>query len=133
MTGEGQQPMTLPSDVSSHVSRFDRFAGAVTAVVSRAAFFAAAVALVVIWLPSYWLFRDVNTWQLIINTATTIGTWLLVALLQNSQTRADQATQHKLNAVAGALADFMAADRNVDPGAIRELRRAVGLEHRESS
>lgn len=124
--------MTLPSDVSSHVGRFDRFASAVTAVVSRAAFFAFAVLLVVVWAPSYWLFGTVDTWQLVINTATTIGTWLLVALLQNSQTRADQATQHKLNAVASALAGLM-EDQDVDPRLVRELRRAVGLEQRESS
>jgi hypothetical protein len=57
----------------------------------------------------------VNTSQLIINTITTIITFLLVALLQNSQTRSDQALQQKLNAIAD------------------DLRAAVGLENRESA
>jgi len=90
----------------------------------------------VVWVPSYFVFRDVNTWQLIINTATTIVTFLLVALLQNTQTRSDEALQQKLNAMADALADLMSAIGEDKP-ALREdlveLRQAVGLEDRESS
>ncbi len=66
---------------------FDRFAEAASRLVSQPGFFAACVAMVVLWMPSYFLFRDVDTWQLIINTSTTILTQLLVALLQNSQQR----------------------------------------------
>jgi len=58
------------------------------------------VLLVVMWAPSYLLLPDVDTWQLIINTVTTIVTFLLVALLQNTQKRADEAIQHKLNTIA---------------------------------
>ena len=62
----------------------------------------------------------------------------MVALLQNTQTRNDQATQHKLNAIADALADLMerTSDRYNDNELrtdIRELREAVGLETREST
>lgn len=124
----------LPSDVTPHVGWFDRFAGAAAGFVSRAWFFAACVLMVVLWAPSYFLLRDVNLWQLIINTATTIVTFLLVALLQNVQDRENKATQHKLNAIADALADLMLA--NPDDGMDRhvgELRAAVGLEQRESS
>jgi low affinity Fe/Cu permease len=77
-----------------------------------------------------------DTWQLIINTATTIVTFLMVALLQNSQTRSDSAVQDKLNAVAAALAQLMEAhsgDSEQLRDATRELREAVGLEDRESS
>lgn len=49
---------------------------------------------------------NIDTWHLIINTATTIVTFLLVALLQNTQKRADDALQQKLNALADALADL---------------------------
>jgi hypothetical protein len=66
---------------------------------------------VIIWLPSYFAFSNVNTWQLIINTVTTIVTFLLVALLQNSQKRSDEAVQDKLNAIADGLADVLAAQR----------------------
>src|SRR4051812_15041566 len=90
----------MPSDVGERVGLFDRFAGTASNFVSRAPFFVLCVVLVVVWAPSYVIFRDVDTWQLIINTATTIVTFLLVALLQNSQSRSDQATQGKLNALA---------------------------------
>src|SRR5947209_9141123 len=123
-----------PSDVSDHVSLFDRFADHASRVVSRAPFFAFCVLLVVVWLPSYFAFSNVDTWQLIINTVTTIVTFLLVALLQNSQTRADQALQQKLNAIAEGLAELMAADKAKGLGhEIKELRAAVGLEERESA
>jgi len=59
-------------------------------------------------LPSYFLLGKLNTWQLIINTLTTIVTFLLVALPQNAQKRVDDAVQHKLNAIADGLANLMA-------------------------
>jgi low affinity Fe/Cu permease len=126
----------MPSDVTSKLSLFDRFASAADRVVSGAWFFAFCVVLVVGWLPSFFLFGDINTWQLIINTVTTIVTFLLVALLQNTQTRADEAVQHKLNAIADALADLMERVADERPELRRdykELRAAVGLEDRESS
>jgi low affinity Fe/Cu permease len=119
--------MTMPSSGRSRPGLFDRFADAVSRFVSRAWFFAGCVALVVIWAPSILIIHTVDTWQLIINTATTIVTFLLVALIQNTQTRADAAIQQKLNALAQALAGL------VDDGTARELRQAVGLEERESS
>ena len=123
-----------PSDVSDHVSLFDRFADHASRVVSRAPFFAFCVLLVVVWLPSYFAFGSIDTWQLVINTVTTIVTFLLVALLQNSQTRADQALQQKLNAIAEGLAELMAASKGKGLGdEIDELRAAVGLEQRESA
>lgn len=122
----------MPSEVSGDLGVFDRLADRASGVVSRAPFFAACVLAVVIWAPSYVLIGDLDTWQLVINTGTTIVTFLLVALLQNSQYRNDRATQHKLNAIAEALADLMDhwedLDRDQD-----ELRAAVGLEARESS
>jgi len=129
----------MPSDVRGRVSFFDRFAGAASAFVSRAWFFALCLLLILVWVPSYFVVGSVDTWQLIINTATTIVTFLLVALLQNSQRRSDEATQHKLNALADALADLMeslAKDHPAAPDIRRdlvELRNAVGLEARESA
>lgn len=113
---------------------FDRFASTVAERVSRAWFFVMCVLLVVVWAPSV-VFLDIDTWQLVINTLTTIITFLLVALLQNTQTRADQALQTKLNAIADALADLM---RSAGPDSRlqqdrKELLDAVGLEDRVSS
>ena len=61
-----------------------------------------------------------------------------MALLQNSQTREDQATQHKLNAIADGLADLMERFEQLYPEVdlaqdIAELKKAVGLEDRETT
>lgn len=124
----------MGQQTSERPSPFDRFASKVSTWVSKAWFFVACVLLVVIWAPSIALL-EVDTWQLIINTVTTIITFLLVALLQNTQTRSDNAIHAKLNAIADGLADLMNANGS-DPqlaGARRELLSAVGLEDRESS
>lgn len=134
-----QSQSDLPSGVTAKVSFFDRFAEKASMFVSRAWFFAMCVLLIIVWAPSYFLVSSLDTWQLIINTATTIITFLLVALLQNTQRRSDEATQHKLNAMAGALANLMEslADGHPKEQTLRtdltELRDAVGLEHRESA
>ena len=99
-------PAEMPSDVAGDMTVFDRFAGAASMVVSRAPFFAFCLLLIIVWAPTL-VFLKFDTWQLIINTVTTIITFLMVALLQNTQTRNDLATQHKLNAIADALADLM--------------------------
>lgn len=122
--------MSMPSDVDSRVGWFDRFATLSSSMVSRAWFFAACVLLIVVWLPSYFVFQNVDTWQLAVNSPTTVITFLLVALLQNTQSRADAAVQRKLNAIADALADLMEHEH---PRDAHELRAAVGLEERESS
>jgi low affinity Fe/Cu permease len=125
-----------PSDVTPHLSVFDRFASWASRLVSGAWFFLLCVLLVVLWAPSYFVLRSVDTWQLIINTVTTIVTFLLVALLQNTQTRSDEALQDKLNEIADALADLMGELADDRPELRRhraELRAAVGLEDRESS
>jgi low affinity Fe/Cu permease len=112
--------------------RFDRFAEASSDFVSKTSFFAACVLLIVIWVPSYFVLRNVDTWQLVINTATTIVTFLLVALLQNTSRRSDRALHSKLDALADGLADLMeyevrgdAADLEHD---VEDLKKAVGLE-----
>jgi uncharacterized membrane protein len=129
-------PVRRPSEVTDDLSVFDRFASATSKIAAGAWFFALCVLLVVIWAPSYFLFRSVDTWQLIINTVTTIVTFLLVALLQNTQMRSDEAVQDKLNEIADGLADLMESLADERPQLRRdcdELRAAVGLERRESS
>ena len=111
---------------------FDRFAEAASEFASHAVFFLGCVLLVVVWAPSYFIFRDLNTWQLIINTATTIVTFLLVALLQNSQRRSDEAVHKKLDALADGLADLMEHVSSEDDELRRDmadLRDTVGVEH----
>jgi low affinity Fe/Cu permease len=142
-----ESPVELPSQVSSDVGLFDRFSGWAAGLVSRAPFFAFCLLLVLVWLIQGAIIVTVNrsfsrfldaTYQLEINTTTTIITFLMVALLQNSQTRESQATQHKLNAIADGVADLMEhlSDRHDDDELkrdVEELRCAVGLEAREST
>jgi hypothetical protein len=118
-------------------SLFDRFAGWSAGFVSKAPFFAFCVLLVVVWAPSYFLVGKFDTYQLIINTPTTIITFLLVALLQNTQRRSEQVVQKKLDAIADGLSDLMEhfagdgsdrAAREDLSGDIEDLRAAVGLE-----
>ena len=128
----------MPSDVSSRVGFFDRFAGVASDILGRALFFTFCVVLVVVWAPTIFLLHNIDTWQLIINTVTTIITFLMVALLQNSQTRNDHALQHKLNAIAKGLADLMKyeAERTGTKELaqdVRELVDAVGIEEHEST
>jgi low affinity Fe/Cu permease len=59
--------------------------------------FVSAVALIILWAMSAPLFNDIDTWQLIINTATTIVTFLMVFLIQNTQNRDTGAMQAKLD------------------------------------
>lgn len=130
------KPVTMPSKVDGKLSVFDKFATATSDFTSRAAFFVACVLIVVVWAPSFLVLQNIDTWQLIINTITTIVTFLLVALLQNTQKRSDDAVQQKLNAIADGLADLMEElsrqhpDLGVD---MAELRAAVGIEEREGA
>jgi phosphoglycerol transferase MdoB-like AlkP superfamily enzyme len=124
----GSQQKPRPSSV------FDHFAEAASEFASHAVFFIACTLLVVLWLPSYFIVGNLNTWQLIINTLTTIITFLLVALLQNSQRRSERALHAKLDALDRGLADLMSRlgdsrDGNGDLATdIKDLRAAVGAE-----
>lgn len=63
----------------------------------RPATFLAAVLVVIVWAASGPVFRWSDTWQLVINTGTTIVTFLMVFVIQSTQTRDTQALQLKLN------------------------------------
>ncbi|MQM26274.1 hypothetical protein GFD30_11940 [Glycomyces sp. NEAU-7082] len=125
----------MPSDVSPRVGRFDRLSSRAAKFTGRPGYFVFCALLVLAWAPTVIWFEKL-TWHLIIHTVTTIITFLMVALLQNSETRNDAALQHKLNAVADALADILdrlPADDDEEAARRRhELHRAVGLEDDES-
>ncbi len=126
----------MPSDDSSELSLFDRFATNTGAWVSKPWFFAICVLVVIVWVPNIFFVPTIDTWQLVINTVTTIVTFLLVALLQNTQSRSDRALQHKLNAIADALWDLMGELGEEHPDLRHhrdELADAVGLEQRMGS
>src|ERR1700755_1604386 len=76
---------------------FARFARWVERQVGRSSTFVLAIAVVVIWAVSGPAFGWSDTWQLVINTGTTIVTFLMVFVIQNTQSRDTQAMQLKLD------------------------------------
>ena len=76
---------------------FGRFAKKASGYAGRPPTFVLAIMLIVIWAASGPLFGFSDTWQLIVNTTTTIVTFLMVFLIQNSQNRDTEALQIKLD------------------------------------
>src|ERR1700747_3488417 len=76
---------------------FARCARWVERQVGRSSTFVLAIAVIVAWAASGPLFGWSDTWQLVINTGTTIVTFLMVFVIQNTQTRDTQAMQLKLD------------------------------------
>ena len=76
---------------------FIRLARAASRFTGRSLSFVLALVVVVAWLASGPLFDYSDTWQLVINTATTIITFLMVFLIQNTQNRDTEAMQIKLD------------------------------------
>lgn len=76
---------------------FSSFATAVADLSGKPVTFVLAVALVLVWAVSGPFFGYSETWQLVINTSTTIITFLMVFVLQNSQNRDSKALQAKLD------------------------------------
>ena len=78
-------------------NRYSRFAKAASRFSGRPRVFALAAALIAVWLVTGPLFGFSDTWQLVINTGTTIITFLMVFLIQNTQNRDTEAIQVKLD------------------------------------
>ncbi len=76
---------------------YTRFAKAASHFCGRPRVFSLAVGIIVVWLITGPLFGFSDTWQLVINTGTTIITFLMVFLIQNTQNRDTQAIQLKLD------------------------------------
>jgi low affinity Fe/Cu permease len=76
---------------------FNRFAAATSKAMGSAYAFAVAITSIIAWLVTGPAFHYSDTWQLIINTSTTIVTFLMVFLIQNTQNRDALAIQLKLD------------------------------------
>jgi low affinity Fe/Cu permease len=92
-------PQTTESQVhaSDELSWFARAANAISHAAGRPVAFIASIVIVVAWAASGPVFHYSDTWQLVINTGTTIITFLMVFLIQNSQNRDGAALQAKLD------------------------------------
>jgi low affinity Fe/Cu permease len=128
--------MAPRGDPEQPSNRFDRFAETVSQFVSKGWFFTAAVIVVLLWFPTLLLIPSIDTWQLVINTLTSVLAFLLIALLQNSERRYDEALHRKIDTIAAGLADVMERieEREGDDGKLRErvesLRDSIELEQR---
>ena len=86
-----------------HDTWFGRFAKHGARWTGRPVAFGVAVTIVLIWAVTGPLFRFSDTWQLVINTGTTIITFLMVFLIQNTQNRDTMALQIKLDELIRVL------------------------------
>jgi low affinity Fe/Cu permease len=82
---------------------FRRFSHRASLLVGSSWAFVTAVLIIVVWAVSGPLFRFSDTWQLIINTSTTIVTFLMVFLIQNTQNRDSTVLQLKLDELLRAV------------------------------
>jgi low affinity Fe/Cu permease len=81
----------------------ERFSGAVTEWTGSTAAFLLALGAVLLWLVTGPLFHFSDTWQLVINTATTVLTFLMVFLIQRAQNKSAKAMALKLNELIAAV------------------------------
>jgi low affinity Fe/Cu permease len=103
--------------------RFNRLATRLTTAVGSPLVLASAVALIVLWAASGPFFGFSETWQLVINTATTIITFLMVFVIQASQNRDSKAIHLKLDEVIRAHRNARNEMIGTETSSETELRR----------
>ena len=91
------------SKPANQVSAFTRFAKWAARATGRPGTFIGAAAIIVLWALTGPIFDFSDTWQLVINTGTTIITFLMVFLIQNTQNRDTEAMQIKLDELIRAV------------------------------
>lgn len=84
-------------------SRFERFSERVTRITGSTPAFTAALAIILMWAVLGPVFHYSDTWQLVINTGTTIVTFLMVFLIQRTQNKDALAIHLKLNELVAAI------------------------------
>jgi len=114
-----------------HPNWFSHFASWTASASGRPHTFAIACLIIIVWAVTGPLFAFSDTWQLVINTGTTIVTFLMVFLIQNTQNRDSRATQLKLDelilAVEAAQNRYNGLEQRSEKE-IEELRDEVGAE-----
>ena len=110
-------------------STFTRLAQWCATMAGRPVTFSVAAGMIALWLITGPIFKFSDTWQLMINTGTTIITFLMVFLIQNSQNRDTQAIQIKLDelirATVGAHVALLDLE-NLSEVELAEIRRDYG-------
>jgi low affinity Fe/Cu permease len=122
---------------ASRTSWFTRFASGAARMSGRAGTFALALLVIVVWAITGPIFGFSDTWQLIINTGTTIVTFLMVFLIQNTQNRDSEAMHVKMDELIRALSGAHNALLDLEDldekalDAIRERYRKLASKARE--
>ncbi len=136
-----------------HASPFSRFAKWTAHATGHPASFALAVGIILLWAATGPVFGFSDTWQLVINTGTTIVTFLMVFLIQNTQNRDARAIHLKLDELlrgvegartglvdledfsdeelAGLQEEFQRLSRHGNTGVQRHGRQAAGVVEHE--
>ena len=102
---------------------FRRFAAATSEAAGSPWMFMAALSVIVVWAVSGPMFGFSDTWQLVINTGTTIVTFLMVFLVQNTQNRDNKAIHLKLDELLRALEGARTSMVNLEDMSDEELVR----------
>ena len=105
----------------------ERFSRAATEAAGSSPAFGLAVLVIVIWGATGPLFHFSDTWQLVINTGTTVVTFLMVFLIQRSQNKDSRAIHLKLNELVAALKG--ASNRLIDAEGLTEAELAILHKH----
>jgi len=116
---------------------FEKFANATARATGSSPAFLLCVAAVMLWAVSGPFFGFSETWQLVINTGTTIVTFLMVFLIQNTQNRDSEALQTKLDELirsSAAKDEFMGIEKLTDKelDALQEKCQASAAKAQES-
>jgi low affinity Fe/Cu permease len=110
---------------------FTRIASTISAMAGQPFAFIVAMLIIVVWVISGPFFAFSDTWQLVVNTGTTIVTFLMVFLIQNSQNRDSAAMQAKLDellrAVVEAREEFIGIEHLTD-AEIEAIRKELEAE-----
>jgi low affinity Fe/Cu permease len=122
---------------------FRKFAQTTSKVVGSSWSFILAVVIILVWALTGPLFHYSDTWQLVINTGTTIITFLMVFLIQNTQNRDAKAIHLKLDellrGVKGARTDLVDLEALSDEelerlhAQFKRIRSVEGNDHRDTS
>ncbi len=105
----------------------ERFSHVATEATGSSTAFGLAVLVIIVWGATGPFFRYSDTWQLVINTGTTIVTFLMVFLIQRSQNKDSRAVHLKLNELVAALNG--ASNRLIDAEDLTEAELAILRKH----
>jgi low affinity Fe/Cu permease len=117
------QRMTNRTRPTSLAETFENFSSLITRFTGTTTAFGLALAVVIVWALLGPLFRFSDTWQLVINTSTTIVTFLMVFLIQRTQNKDSLAIHLKLNELVSAMEG--ASNRLIDVEALSEKELAT--------